>query len=142
MKLLVVEARFYNDINDVYMDGVKSKLLEKGIDYDVITISGALEIPSVIKFAEKSNKVNYDGYIAIGCVVRGETTHYDYVCEESARAIMDINLGGVIVVNGILTVENKDQAIARASKNEKDKGGFVVDACVELINIKKNFEVN
>lgn len=140
MKLLVVEARFYDDINDVYMDGVKSRLEEKNIDYDLITISGALEIPSVIKFAEESTKYDYDGYIAIGCVVRGETTHYDYVCEESARAIMDLNLAGVLTVNGILTVENKKQAIARASKDEKNKGGFVVDACVDLIEIKNKFK--
>ena len=97
---------------------------------------GALEIPHAIAYAEAGPQ-NFDGYVALGCVIRGETTHYDYVCQESARAIMDLAVNQQLAIgNGIITVENEDQAWARASKDKKDKGGFAANAALKMIKIR------
>ena len=98
---------------------------------------GALEIPHVISYAEAAN-AGFDGYVALGCVIRGETTHYDYVCQESARALMDLATAQQLAIgNGIITVENEDQAWARAKKDKKDKGGFAANAVLKMIKIRQ-----
>ena len=136
--ILIVEANFYSEISDFLREGAENHLKNNQINYEIISVMGALEIPPVISFAKNSGK--YDGYIALGCVIRGETTHYDYVCSESARGLMDLGINhNLAIANGILTVENKEQAYKRASINESDKGGFVAKACLELIEIKEKF---
>jgi 6,7-dimethyl-8-ribityllumazine synthase len=101
-----------------------------------------LEIPHVISIAEKE-AAGYDGYIALGCVIRGETTHYDYVCTESARALMDLAIGNQLAIgNGIITVENSDQAWARADLNRKNKGGFAAETVLRMISIKDEMKAN
>lgn len=130
-KILIIEARFYPEISDGLLRGAKAVLEAAGAEYDVITVSGALEIPAVIAMHAKK----YDGFVALGCVIRGETYHFDIVANESARAIMDLTLQGICIGNGIITTENEQQALARAG--EMDKGGFAANACLELIKIKE-----
>ena len=136
MKILVVEARFYDKISDALLEGALDALQNAKADITKVTVPGALEIPHVISMAEASN-AGFDGYVALGCVIRGETTHYDYVCQESARAIMDLAVNQQLAIgNGIITVENEDQAWARASKDKKDKGGFAANAALKMIKIR------
>lgn len=131
MKILIVAADFYRNITDVLLTGAKSALDGQDIDYDIIEVSGALEIPIVIKLA----KDKYDGFVALGCVIRGETSHYDIVCEQSAAGIMRLSLDYDLPIgNGILTVENETQALERATH----KGEFVVNAVLDIIKIKTN----
>ena len=135
-KILVIEARFYNDYSDMLLDGALSALQAAKAEITKVTVPGALEIPHVISMAEAA-KSGYDGYVALGCVIRGETTHYDYVCGESARAIMDLAVNQQLAIgNGIITVENDAQAKARADKAQKDKGGFAANACLKMIKIR------
>ncbi|MGB1361086.1 MAG: 6,7-dimethyl-8-ribityllumazine synthase [Alphaproteobacteria bacterium] len=140
-KVLIIEARFYDDIHDMMLEGAKATFDKHNVEYDIITIRGALEIPAVVKMAHQSKKYNYDGYLCLGCVIRGETTHYDYVCQESCRGIMDLSLEhDIAIANGILTVENKDQAIARADIKQKNKGGFCADVVLDMITLKNKFK--
>lgn len=134
MKILIIEARFYPEISDEQLAGAKNALTQAGAEFEVITVSGALEIPAVIAAAHH----RYDGFVALGCVIRGETYHFEIVANESARAIMDLTLQGLAIGNGILTVENDEQAIVRAGK--LDKGGFAAKACLELIKIKQGLK--
>ena len=134
--LLIVEARFYDDMADALLEGAKFALDEAGATYDVITVPGALEIPGAIVQAEIA-EADFDGYVALGCVIRGETTHYDYVCTESARGLMELNLNGVIAGNGILTVENRAQALKRAV--DKNKGADAANAALALIALRDRF---
>jgi len=135
-KILVIEARFYDKISNALLEGALDVLQAAGAEIHQVTVPGALEIPHVISFAHEANS-GFDGYVALGCVIRGETTHYDYVCTESARAIMDLAVIHQLAIgNGIITVENEDQAWARASKDKKDKGGFAANATLEMINIR------
>ena len=136
MKILVIEARFYDKISDALLEGALDALQKAKAEITKVTVPGALEIPHVISMAEAA-KSGFDGYVALGCVIRGETTHYDYVCQESARAIMDIAVNQQLAIgNGIITVENEDQAWARASKDKKDKGGFAANATLKMIKIR------
>jgi len=136
MKILVIEARFYDKISDALLEGALDVLQKAKVEITKVTVPGALEIPHVISMAEAAKK-GFDGYIALGCVIRGETTHYDYVCQESARAIMDLAVDKQLAIgNGIITVENEDQAWARASKDKKDKGGFAANATLKMIKIR------
>ncbi|WP_034386960.1 6,7-dimethyl-8-ribityllumazine synthase [Hellea balneolensis] len=136
MKMLVIEARFYDKISDALLEGALGALQEAKVEITKVTVPGALEIPHVISMAEAAN-AGFDGYVALGCVIRGETTHYDYVCQESARAIMDLAVNQQLAIgNGIITVENEDQAWARASKDKKDKGGFAANAALKMIKIR------
>lgn len=141
LKLLIVEARFYDDLSDALLDGAKAALDAAGADYDVITVPGALEIPAVISFAldaADDEGTHYDGYVALGTVIRGETYHFDIVANESCRAIMDLSIGESIAIgNGILTVENDDQAWARARRTEGDKGGFAARAALTMIAVRE-----
>jgi len=139
-KILIVEATFYTHISKMLLDGATKKLTELGYKYEILTVPGALEIPAVIAIAETSKK--YAGYVALGCVIRGETTHYDYVCTESARGLSELGYKEKLAVgNGIITVENEAQALARADVSQKNKGGFAANAAVEMIKIKEKFGV-
>ena len=136
MKILVIEARFYDKISDALLEGALDVLQIAKAEITKVTVPGALEIPHVISMAEAA-KSDFDGYVALGCVIRGETTHYDYVCQESARAIMDLAVNQQLAIgNGIITVENENQAWARASKDKKDKGGFAANATLKMIKIR------
>jgi 6,7-dimethyl-8-ribityllumazine synthase len=139
--LLIVEARFYDDLADALLAGAKSALHDAGATYDVVTVPGALEIPAAISFAldaaEEGGR-EYDGFVALGCVIRGETYHFDIVANESARALMDLSVEESLAIgNGILTVENDDQAWARARANEGDKGGFAARAALAMIELRR-----
>jgi 6,7-dimethyl-8-ribityllumazine synthase len=137
-KILIIEARYYEKISDALLDGAMDVLSKAGAKVTRLNVPGALEIPHVISYAESAN-AGYDAYVALGCVIRGETTHYDYVCSESARALMDLAVGQQLAIgNGIITVENEDQAWARASKDKKDKGGFAANAALKMIQIRKD----
>jgi len=135
-KVLIIEARYYEGISDSLLEGALAKLHAADVEIAQVTVPGALEIPHVISYAEEAG-CGYDGYVALGCVIRGETTHYDYVCGESARALMDLAVDYQLVIgNGIITVENEKQAWARAKMSEKDKGGFAANAVLEMIAIR------
>ena len=138
-KFLIVEARFYDHLNDMLIAGARNALEAAGHLADVITVPGALEIPGTIALAAESGR--YDGYVAIGVVIRGETYHFEIVAGESARGIMALTMDGIPIGNGILTVENEDQAIVRADPAQKDKGGEAAKAAVALFDLKQRFEV-
>ncbi|MBL4804144.1 MAG: 6,7-dimethyl-8-ribityllumazine synthase [Alphaproteobacteria bacterium] len=132
-RVLIVEARFYDDIADHLVSGAEAALKAEGISFDRVTVPGALEIPAAIKFASQK----YDAFVALGCVIRGETSHYDIVAGESGRAIMDLTIhDGLCVGNGILTTENRDQAIVRADPAQKNKGADAAMAAVALYKLK------
>jgi 6,7-dimethyl-8-ribityllumazine synthase len=142
LKILIIEGRFYDDIADELLAGATEALEAFGAEYDVISVPGAFEIPTVIAMAEdartKPAGKAYDGYVALGTVIRGETTHYDYVCTESARGLMDLAIRYKLALGyGILTVENEEQAWARARRSEGDKGGTVAKVCLGMIAVHK-----
>jgi len=137
MKILIIEARYYESISEDLLQGAIAKLQASNAEVVKVNVPGALEIPHVISYAEKANS-GYDGYVALGCVIRGETTHYDYVCSESARALMDLAVDHQLAIgNGIITVENEAQAIARSKPDQKDKGGFAASACLRMIQLRE-----
>ncbi len=134
--ILIVEARFYTALADALLDGATTALTAAGATYDVVTVPGALEIPAAVGLAADQ----YDGFVALGCVIRGETTHYDYVCGESARGLQDLALNhGIPIGFGILTVENEAQAWARARISQKNKGGEAARACLAMVALKADF---
>ncbi|RCS23115.1 6,7-dimethyl-8-ribityllumazine synthase [Phyllobacterium salinisoli] len=139
--LLIVEARFYDDLADALLNGAKLVLDEAGATYDVVTVPGALEVPAVISFSldgAGGGGAEYDGYVALGCVIRGETYHFDIVAHESSRALMDLAIEeGLAIGNGILTVENEEQAWVRARREDKDKGGFAARTALTMIDLRK-----
>ena len=135
---LIVEARFYAELNDMLIAGAKAALLEDGHDVQVLTVPGALEVPGAIALAAESGE--YDGFVAIGVVIRGETYHFEIVAGESARAIMALTMDGIAIGNGILTVENDAQALVRADPAQKDKGGEAAKAALALRDIASRFD--
>tara|TARA_A100001391_G_scaffold142134_1_gene99959 strand:+ start:253 stop:684 length:432 start_codon:yes stop_codon:yes gene_type:complete len=135
-KLLIVAGTFYRDIADALIKGAKGAAEAAGGTAELVEVPGALEIPGAIVQAEIA-EADFDGYVALGCVIRGETTHYDYVCTESARGLMELNLNGVIAGNGILTVENRAQALKRAI--DKNKGADAANAALALIALRDRF---
>ena len=138
---LIVEARFYPDIADAQLAGAKSALSAAGASYEHISVPGALEIPVAIAMATASQQ-HFDGYVALGCVVRGETTHYETVCSESARGLMDLAIAKNLAIgNGILTVEDESQAWERADAAQKDKGGDAARAAVSLSMLRQRFGI-
>jgi 6,7-dimethyl-8-ribityllumazine synthase len=143
IRILIVEARFYDHLADALLAGAKSVLDAYGADYDVVTVPGALEIPAAIAFAEEgghrpAGAVAYDGSVALGAVIRGETYHFEIVSGESARGIMDLTVGKRLAIgNGILTVEDEAQALARARAEEGDKGGGAARAALEMVMLKR-----
>ena len=137
MRILLVEARFYPHISDALYDGAVQALKSNEILFERLEVPGALEIPAAIRFAAE----HYDGFVALGCVIRGETYHFEIVAQESARGLMDLNINhGLCIGNGILTVENEEQAMERASCDRLDKGGDAVRACLALVTLKSRFE--
>jgi 6,7-dimethyl-8-ribityllumazine synthase len=138
--VLIVVARFYEDIADELVKGATRYLDKQKTKYDIIEVPGAFEIPAAIRFALDSGA--YKGYIALGCVIRGETTHYDYVCEESARGLNQLALEHKAAIGyGILTVENSKQAQARAQVSKGNKGAAAAEACLAMMALKKKFKV-
>ncbi len=133
-QFLIVEARFYDHLNDMLVAGARAALEKAGHDVDVIAVPGALEIPGAIALAVESGR--YAGFVAIGVVIRGETYHFEIVAGESARGIMALTLDGLAVGNGILTVENEAQALARADPGQKDKGGEAAQAALALLALQ------
>jgi 6,7-dimethyl-8-ribityllumazine synthase len=138
-KILIVESRYYDHIATGLLDGATAALDLAHAQFERITVSGALEIPPAILFASMGNK-EYDGYVALGCVIRGETYHFEIVAGESARGLMDLGLQhGLCVGNGILTVENEEQADVRARRDGGDKGGNAARAVLSLIDVRNRF---
>ena len=142
LRLLIVEARFYVELSDALLEGATRAIAAAGAESDTVTVPGALEIPAAIALAEEGGHrpagVRYDGYVALGCVIRGETYHFEAVANESAHGLMDLSIGRRLAIgNGILTVENEAQAWARARVTEGDKGGFAARACLEMIALKR-----
>ena len=138
-KVLLVEARFYDHLNDLLLDGARHALEEAGHQHETITVPGALEIPAAIALAAESGR--YDAFVALGVVIRGETYHFEIVSGESARGIMALTIDGVAIGNGILTVENEAQALTRAKRSEKDKVGEAAKAALALLELKGRFGV-
>lgn len=136
-KFLIVEARFYDHLNDLLIAGARAALEAAGHEHEVMTVPGALEIPGAISLAVDSGQ--YDGFVAIGVIIRGETYHFEVVSNESARGLMALSLDGVPVGNGILTVENEAQALTRARPDEKDKGGEAAKAAIRMLEIRRQF---
>ena len=134
---LIVEARFYDHLNDMLVAGARAALEQAGHKVEVITVPGALEIPGAIALADQAQR--YDGFVAIGAVIRGETYHFEIVAEESARALMELTLQGFAIGNGILTVENEEQARVRADPAEGDKGGDAARAALALYELREKY---
>jgi len=138
--LLIVEARFYADLADALLNGARHALDAAGATHETITVPGALEIPAAIGLAAAiETEGAFDGFVALGTVIRGETYHFEVVASESARGIMALTLDGLAIGNGILTVEDEAQAWARARRSEKDKGGEAAKAALAMIGLRERF---
>jgi 6,7-dimethyl-8-ribityllumazine synthase len=137
LKLLIVVAPYYKDVADDLVAGAQAVLDEAGAAHELIEVPGALEVPQAIALAERMS--NYDGYVALGCVIRGETTHYETVCNDSSRALMLLGLQGACIGNGILTVETRDQAVVRAEPAGQNKGGGAAAAALHLIALARRW---
>lgn len=134
-RILIVEARFYDHLNDMLIAGAKAALA--GQEVEVVTVPGALEVPGAIALAVESGR--YDAFVAIGVVIRGETYHFEIVSNESARGIMALTMDGIAIGNGILTTENEAQAIARADPAQLDKGGGAAQAALAMLALRDRF---
>lgn len=137
VKLLIVVAPYYKDIADELIAGAKAEIEAAGGTWDLVEVPGALEVPTAIGIAERMS--NFDGYVALGCVIRGETTHYDTVCNDSSRALTLLGLQGLCIGNGILTVENHEQAAVRAEAKGQNKGGGAAAAALHLIALSRKW---
>jgi len=135
--VLIVRAPYYKKIGDDLLEGAQKAITDAGATFETLDVPGALEIPTAISIAASSNK--FDGFVALGCVIRGETTHYDTVCNDSSRALTLLGLQGCCIGNGILTVENADQAEVRADPEGQNKGGGAAEAALHLIAAKNRF---
>jgi 6,7-dimethyl-8-ribityllumazine synthase len=139
VRVLIVEARFYDALADALLAGARDILEAFGAEIEVVSVPGALEIPGAVAMAEAAG-AGFDGYVALGCVIRGETYHFDIVSNESARGLMELTVRqGLAIGNGILTVEDEPQAWARANASEGDKGGGAARACLEMIALKQRW---
>ncbi|MGW8189372.1 6,7-dimethyl-8-ribityllumazine synthase [Sphingomonas hankookensis] len=138
-KVLIVEARFYDHLNDLLLEGARAAIEAAGHSHETVTVPGALEVPGAIAIADAAE--TYDAFVALGVIIRGETYHFEVVSNESARGIMNLSLEGVPVGNGILTVENEAQALTRAKKDEKDKGGEAAKAALAMLALRERFSV-
>lgn len=145
--VLIVEARFYEDIADEIARGAIAELEKAGVAYDRISVPGTFEIPAAMRFAIRSMEAhalsrNYGGFIALGCVIRGETDHYDHICRETSRALMDLSVEqGVALGFGVLTCENREQAWARAAVDQKNKGADAALACLRMMELRREFRL-
>ena len=141
--IMVIEARFYTEISDALFEGAERTLKKGGATFERFAVPGALEIPGAIRLAVEAQregklKKPFEGFLALGCIIRGETTHYETVCAESARGLTDLAVQyAVCIGNGILTVENDEQAWTRARVTEKDKGGGAAEAVLALVAIRR-----
>jgi 6,7-dimethyl-8-ribityllumazine synthase len=136
-KVLIVEARFYDHLNDLLIEGAKAAIEDAGHVHETITVPGALEIPGAVALAAETGR--YDAFVALGVVIRGETYHFEIVAGESARGLMALSMDGIALGNGILTVENEAQALTRARPTEKDKGGEAAKAALAMLDLKGRF---
>jgi len=136
-RFLIVEARFYAHLNDLLLQGAQAALEAAGHSHETITVPGALEIPAAVALAAETGR--YDGFVALGVVIRGETYHFEVVSNESARGLMALTLDGLPIGNGILTVENEAQALTRARPDEKNKGGEAAIAAIAMLELKSRF---
>jgi len=136
-KFLIVEARFYEHLNDLLLEGARDALEDAGHVHETVTVPGALEVPGAIAMAAETGR--YDGFVALGVVIRGETYHFEVVSNESARGLMALTMDAIPIGNGILTVENEAQALARARKTDKDKGGEAAKAAIAMLALKGRF---
>ncbi|HEX3860740.1 MAG TPA: 6,7-dimethyl-8-ribityllumazine synthase [Stellaceae bacterium] len=140
--LLLVEAPYYAHIAAMLRDGAQRAIAAAGATCEFAAVPGAFEIPPAIALAAKAEG-RFDGFVALGCVIRGETTHYDHICAETARSLQDLAVrDGLCLGYGILTVENEQQALVRAAPDGRDKGGESVRACLALIELKRRFAGN
>lgn len=145
--VMIIEARYYEDIADEMLKGATERLEAAGASYEVVRVPGAFEIPAAIKIAVRSldfyaGRRRADGYVTLGCVIRGATTHYDYVCQESARKLQDIAITYTLAVGyGILTCESYEQAMERARVDKRNKGGEAAQACLDMIEVKRKFHL-
>lgn len=137
VKVLIVVAPYYKDIADGMIQGAIAELEKAGATHELVEVPGALEVPTAIRIAY--GQANFDGFVAIGCVIRGETTHYDTVCNDSSRALQLLGLNGACIGNGILTVENYDQAAVRADPDGQNKGGGAAAAALHLIALTRKY---
>ena len=141
--ILIVEASYYPDISDELLSGATAALSEAGATFDRVEVPGVFEIPAAIRMAVAATDPapQYDGYLALGCVIRGETTHYDIVANESARALQDLAREFALALGfGVLTVENEAQAWARARVDQKNKGAEAARACLAMIDVKRRLQ--
>ncbi len=136
-RVLIAEARFYDHLNDLLLEGARAAIEAEGHEHETITVPGALEIPAAIALTAETGR--YDAFVALGVVIRGETYHFEIVSNESARGIMALTLDGLAIGNGILTVEDEAQALARARPNEKDKGGEAAKAALAMMALRQRF---
>jgi 6,7-dimethyl-8-ribityllumazine synthase len=136
-RFLIVEARFYAHLNDLLLEGVRAELDDAGHTHETITVPGALEIPAAVALAAETGR--YDGFVALGVVIRGETYHFEVVSNESARGLMALTLDGLPIGNGILTVEDEAQALVRARPDQKNKGGEAAKAAIAMFELKQRF---
>jgi 6,7-dimethyl-8-ribityllumazine synthase len=136
-RILIVEARFYEHLNDLLLAGARAAIEAAGQEHETVTVPGALEVPAAIALAAETER--FDGFVALGVVIRGETYHFEIVAGESARGIMALTLDGLAIGNGILTVENEAQALARARPDEKDKGGEAAKAALAMMALRERF---
>ena len=136
-RILIVEARFYDHLNDLLLEGARAMIEQAGHSHETVTVPGALEIPGAVALAAESGR--YDAFVAIGVVIRGETYHFEIVAGESARGLMALSMDGLAIGNGIITVENEAQALARARPNEKDKGGDAARAAIAMLELRNRF---
>jgi 6,7-dimethyl-8-ribityllumazine synthase len=136
-RILIVEARFYDHLNDLLLQGARGAIEAAGHSHETATVPGALEVPAAIALAAETGR--YDGFVALGVVIRGETYHFEIVAGESARGIMALTLDGLAIGNGILTVENEAQALTRARPDEKDKGGEAAKAALAMMALRERF---
>jgi len=143
LKILIVDSPYYQDITEELRRGAVAVLDKAGALHERISVPGAFEIPAAIRFAADAEQGDHDGYIALGCIIRGETSHYDYVCGESARALQDLAVRDRLAIGyGILTVENREQAWARAALDKGNKGGYVAETTLRMIELKRQFGVS
>jgi len=145
--ILIIEARYYDEIADNLRAGTVEVLEKAGASYEVVTVPGAFEIPAAIKIAIRSldfyaGRRRADGYIALGCVIRGETSHYDHVCTETSRKLQDLACTYTLALGyGLLTVENVEQAVERARRDRRNKGAEAAQACLDMIEVKRRFHL-
>ena len=135
--ILIAEARFYAHLNDMLLAGARGAIEAAGHSHETVTVPGALELPGAIALAAEAG--NHDAFVALGVVIRGETYHFEIVAGESARGLMALTMDGIAVGNGILTVENEEQAIVRADPKQLDKGGHAARAALSLLEIRETY---